>query len=79
MLNEPVIFADESSFNVWMQKRYFWQPSNCRVALPLQQTRGKGFTALGGVSEVLNKGAYFTIARTTNQESFLQFLDGLKN
>ena len=79
MLNEPVIFADESQFNVWMQKRYYWQPRDCRVTLPMQPSRGKGFTVLGGVSEIIEKGAFFTFARTTNQESFLQFLDGLKH
>lgn len=79
MLNEPVIFADESQFNVWMQKRYYWQPRDCRVTLPMQPSRGKGFTVLGGVSEVIANGAFFSFARTTNQESFVQFLEGLKH
>ena len=48
--DKPIVYFDESSFNMWMRGNRNWTPHDKPIKWPLNQTRGSGITVLGGIS-----------------------------
>ena len=68
-----VVYADESSCNLWTRQTKTWAPPNQTVKIPLNYTRGSSITVIGAIGESL-KYPVFTHAKSTNKEAFVSFL-----
>jgi len=47
---EPLVYFDEASFNLWLRNRKTWTPKIEPVKYPLNKNRGKGITVMGAIS-----------------------------
>jgi hypothetical protein len=68
-----VVYADESSCNLWSRLSKTWAPPDQTVKIPLNYLRGSGITVIGAIGESL-KYPVFTHAASTNKEAFVAFL-----
>jgi len=73
-----VVYADESSFNMWIKMRSTWMNVEQPVKIILNKHRGSGITVVGAISKRLEK-PLFMLAKSTNSEDFMAFLKLLRS
>ena len=71
--DKPIVYFDESSFNMWMRGNRNWTPHDKPIKWPLNQTRGSGITVLGGISTKLARPVFMQ-GYSTNKDNVIKFL-----
>ena len=56
----PVVYFDESSFNMWMRNTRTWTPSDYSVKWAYPKFRGTGVTVFGAISSSFNRPIFMT-------------------
>jgi hypothetical protein len=71
--NKPLVYFDESSFNMWMHSTRTWMNSNDPVRILLNKSRGENVTVYGAIGNCLPK-ALFLQTKVTNEKATIQFV-----
>ena len=74
---KEVIYADETSTNLWEKRLRTWYSPDDPIAFQLPGNRGKSITVIGALSSVKTKPLYWTICSNTDTDSVIQFMIGL--
>ena len=72
--NEPVIYVDETSFNLWDTKAMTWMSNKQSFGVPIPAHRNNGLTAYMAIGNCLTVPYVHLIRGSTNQQCFLEFL-----
>ena len=76
LLTLPVhqlVYADETTFDVWTPPGRVWQGKDKHVVIPLNRTHLKNITVYGAVGICLREPVYF-IGDSTNAVQFVEFV-----
>ena len=74
---KPLVYFDESSFNMWMRSNRTWTMPDCAVKWPFPKFRGSGVTVFGAISTSFERPVFMQ-APTTNKEHVMKFLGLLR-
>ena len=76
LLGLPVdllVYADETTFDVWSPPSRVWQSAECQVVIPLNKKHLKNLTVYGAIGACLRHRVYY-IAQSTNKRDFTTFV-----
>jgi transposase len=75
--DKPIVYFDESSFNMWMRKSKTWMRYNEPIPVVLNKTRGENVTVYGAIGVCLSK-ALFLQTKVTNEQATINFMKKLR-
>ena len=62
---EALVYADETTFDIWTPPSRTWQGPDAKVVIPMNQKHLKNITVFGAMGLVLEKPVYH-LAKSTN-------------
>ena len=74
---KPVIYVDESSFNMWKRSSKTWAPRGSTIFIPIANSRNSSITVYGAIGTCL-KQAVFMQHRSTCTEDFVNLLKEIR-
>lgn len=73
--NEPIIYVDESTFNLWDTKSSSWMPKSRGFAFPVAPSKGKNHTLYMAIGNCLSiPYVHMVTPETTNSQNFTRFI-----
>lgn len=76
MEDENLVYIDETSIHKWLMKKKVWLKRTMELKMP--DTRGPSFTIIAGIGHQRGLIHFNVIQGSNNQNTFTQFLQGLK-
>ena len=74
---KPVVYFDESSFNMWMRKNKTWMHPDEPIPVVLNKNRGENVTVYGAIGTCLPR-ALFCQTKVTNELATIDFMKRLR-
>ena len=76
--DEPLVYFDSASFNMWMRPRCSWSYYQTPIHNVLNQNRGTNITVLGAISAQFTSKPLLVQADTPNAKTVANFLQKLR-
>ena len=70
----PVMYFDETSFQLEMTVRKAFYTRQNKLVMPIPRGRRKGFSLYGCIGSCITDGAYFEVHDSSNKEDFMSFM-----
>ena len=74
----PVMYFDETSFQLEMTMRRAFYPRQNKLVLPIPRGQRRGFSLYGCIGSCVRGGAYFEVHDSSNKEDFMAFMRNLE-
>ncbi len=75
----PVMYFDETSFQLEMTLRRAFYPRQEKLVMPIPRGQRKGFSLYGCIGSCIKGGAYFEVHDSSNKEDFKAFMRNLED
>ncbi len=75
----PVMYFDETSFQLEMTLRRAFYPRKDKLVMPIPRGQRKGFSLYGCIGSCVAGGAYFEVHDSSNKEDFKAFMRNLED